>query len=268
MGTTFARAASVVRPGYVLPAVREMSSTAAAALRAAVIGGAATASDLRFPKVIDQGGEAPCCVSCAITGAIEILHPEYPELSPQFHYYVTRRRGGANADGFLYLDQALIALQQAGICARKLHNPVFQSDALAQAPSDAAFADAKTRCLPRAELLPPFGSIVQPWTFLSGGSRAMKMRDAVLRGRPVVVGIELPQRYPTDFLNEEGQWDDPENPPRSGAGHCVLVLGFNDAKQAFRIQDSRGSAIFPNGQWWMGYAVAESTVLAQALTFR
>ena len=52
--------------------------------------GGGTIDLIQSPRIRDQG-VVGCCVSIAITGALELLlrdGSDYPELSPMFHYYV------------------------------------------------------------------------------------------------------------------------------------------------------------------------------------
>jgi C1A family cysteine protease len=67
--------------------------------------------------------------------------------------------------------------------------------------------------------------------------------------------------YPSSFLNGNFEWLDPDNTPRSASGHCVLAVGYNDARQAIHIQDSHGSGQFETGSWWMGYRVVDSSIV-------
>src|SRR3954469_17299008 len=103
-------------------------SPAAAAMRAAAL--PSESSEFIFPTlpraVINQGPDVPCCVSCALAAAMEMLHPLWPPLAPLFHYFITRfERGGADPRGFLQPLPALRVLESLGISKLELHHPPF-----------------------------------------------------------------------------------------------------------------------------------------------
>jgi|SRR5579864_2358379 len=240
--------------GYSLPAITPSVSEVAWIVRGAAIEATIGTHELTSSYVIDQK-DLPCCVSCALTSAVEALAPTGPALSPLFHYYVTRYdRGGADADGFLYLDDGLGTLTNDGICRKDLHCPPFTAAGAATKPSTEAYADALTRALVRR-------GVRLRYTPVGGPSKVAAIREQLAQDHPVVIGIQLPIGYPTSFLNSRFEWTDPDNPSPSLAGHCVLVVGYNDGRTCIRIQDSHGSGAFDLGYWWMGYRAVDSSVV-------
>jgi len=242
--------------GYSLPAITPSVSEVAPIVRGAAIEATLGTHELRSRSIIDQK-DLPCCVSCALSSALEGMAPTSPALSPLFHYYVTRYdRGGADADGFLYLDDGLGTLTIDGICRSDLHSPPFNAAGAATRPSTEAYADALTRALGRR-------GVRLRYTPIGGPSKAAAIREELAQDHPVVIGMQLPTGYPTSFLNSRFEWIDPDNPAPSLAGHCVLVVGYNDGRTCIRIQDSHGTAPFDNGYWWLGYRVVDSPVVTE-----
>jgi hypothetical protein len=242
--------------GYALPAITQSVSVVAPIVRSAAIDATVGTHELRVrPRVvIDQRG-LPCCVSCALGSAMEAMDAVAPPLSPLFHYYVTRYdHGGADADGFLYLDDGLDTLTNEGISRKELHSVPFTPTGAATRPCLEAYADGLTRALGLNGLSPRYMQ-------LAGLSRVAAIREELSKEHPVVIGIQLPVGYPESFLNSRFEWLDPNNPPRSLAGHCVLAVGYDDSRTCLHIQDSRGSGIFEKGLWWMGYRVVDSSVI-------
>ena len=211
------------------------------------------------PRAVFDQEKLPCCVSCALAGAMEILHPDWPPLAALFHYHVTRfDNQGADSAGFLYLDTAILTLTNQGICQHALHPEPFTPAGAVVRPSSAAYADGSTRQVGREV----FRFRYRP---LSGPSMAVSIREQLRDDCPVVLGITLPEGYPTSFLNPIKEWRDPANPPPSASYHCVLVVGYSDARQALRVQDSRGHhPSFEGGGWWMGYRVVDSSIVHEA----
>lgn len=236
------------RPKDVSPSI----STAGPVARAAAVAESVGSHDLTSSprRVVDQR-DTSCCVSCALGAAMEIIHPSWPPLAPLFHYYVTRYRNHEGDEhGSISIDAGLSTLIADGICRHVDHAVSFAVSELSQPPNAAAYADAHNRRLLR-----------KPWFFQyrehREGSRVVWVRDQIRQECPVVVGFMLPI-CPDAFLDRNNEWADPDRFVPSDTGHCVLLLGYNDARSAFRIQDSRGTTRFQSGCWWMGYRVAES----------
>jgi hypothetical protein len=245
--------------GYLPPLMTASLSPAAANARGAAIN--ANYSSYHIPvkphSVVNQG-KLPCCVSCAISVAMEVIHPEWPSLAPLFHYYVTRYdNGGADPDGFLVLDSAIATLTDQGICRLNLHPLPYTIDAAAKKPSPEAYADGLNRRLLRKGFFFQYEQCLET-------SRVAWIRERLRKNFPVVVGLRLPNSYPDKFLDNTFSWQDPE-PSRfsPGSGHCVVVLGYDDLRYALRIQDSLGKGRFDGGCWWLGYRVVDSSMVQE-----
>jgi hypothetical protein len=247
-----------VNPGLALPPMTASASPAAGAVRVAEITANPSRHELsvKARAVVNQG-TLPCCVSTALGASMEILNPSWPVLAPLFHYYVTRfDRGGADAAGFLFLINGLATLTRDGICRETLHSQPYTLEGASTKPTTGAYADAKTRALRRRN---------DKFTYspATGPSKVVWIREQLRNECPVVLGMQMPSGYPRNFLNGKMEWLDPDNPPRTMGGHCVLVTGYDDSRQALHIQDSQGEEAFEQGSWWMGYRVVDSTVVQQ-----
>ena len=243
-------------PGLALPLMTASTSLAAAGVRIAEIVANPSSYDLpvKTRSVVNQGN-SPCCVSTALAGAMEILNSSWPALAPMFQYHVTRfNNHGANSEGFLFLSSGLATLTRDGICRKDLHDYPFTSEGAAIKPTTEASADAKTRALGRPDDKARFSQ----W---KGSSKTVWIREQLRANHPVVIGFQTPEGYPKSFLDQNLEWRNPDSPRRTLKGHCVLVTGYDDARQSFRIQDSQGDASFDHGRWWMGYLVVDSTVV-------
>lgn len=245
--------------GYAPPSMTATVSPAAAYARAAAI--AASPSEYQLPNkpriVLDQR-EVLSCVSCALGMAMEVVNPKWPQLAPLFHYYVTRyHRGGADPDGRLQLDSAVRILISKGICRFALHPMPYTLKAAEVEPSPEAYADG------RNQRIPSQGGYMK----CIGTSRVVWIRDKLRRkSSPVILGFRLPKGYPDSFPKRtlKFKWRDPEETELLSSRHCVLVLGYDDARQSLRIQDSQSKERFDQGCWWMGYRVVDSQVVDEA----
>lgn len=244
--------------GYALPAMTATVSPAALAVLAARIRAKAESYEIPVkPRSILDQNNLPCCVSCALASAMEIRNQSYPPLAPLFHYYVTRN-GRSNAVTFLSLDEGLAMLETAGICREDLHRKPYTETGAAEKPSGDAYVDAKTRALRRPNLSQ------RRCLHVSGPSKVVWICEQLRQNHPIVFGFTLPTTYPKSFLNRKFEWLDPKSFPVSSSGHCVLATGYDDARSAIHIQDSKGDRMFDNGHWWMGYKVVESLFFQDA----
>jgi hypothetical protein len=244
--------------GYAQPATIPGVSPAAGRVRAAaVLANPSTYELTSKSRTIANQQNVECCVSCVLGAAVEILNPTYAPLSPLFHYHVARyEEGNADADGSLFLGDALGTLAQQGICARQLHDPPFSTVGAEGVPSEEAYADGRTRALKRR-------GIRSRYIPAGGPSTVAWIRGQLLLDRPVALGITLPRGYPDSFLDSRFAWNNPGSAP-SSSGHCVLAVGYSDARQALHIQDCRGAESFAQGCWWMGYRVADGAYVKEA----
>lgn len=253
-------ASAEVSTGYLPPAMTPMPAAAAALLRAEKIGRTPSSYRLRVkPRTVLDQCSLPCCVSCALAGAMEILNPTWQPLGALFHYHVTRYDDfGADTKGFLLFDKALLTLSAKGICKESLHQQQFTDAGATTRPSNTAYSDAVARRLPRHLQRPRYRRIV-------GASRALSICEELRKEHPVLVGFSLPNGYPRRFLDSNHEWLEPTKPSPSTSNHCALVRGYDDAKGALLIQDSRGALSdfdpLDQGCWWMGYRVVDSSVV-------
>jgi hypothetical protein len=216
-------------------------------------------------SVQDQGIEVPCCVSCALTSAMETLDAGWPELSPLFQYF-TARSAAQNSQNpalsELTLTQGRDGLRLHGICESSLHVGQFTPAGAAARPSEVARTNAKRHRLrtdlvanlpvPRARSLTP---------------SEINIKSELLANRPVVLGFVLPAGFKELLALNGFKWTDESVPQTSPpTGHAVLVCGFDEALRAFCVQDSRGGEFGLCGKWWMGYRIVNSRFAQRAMT--
>lgn len=255
--------------GYAPPPMTARVSPAAPEVRTAAVIANISAYELPVkPRGVVNQQDVPCCVSCALAAAMEVIHPTWPSLAPLFHYYVTRYENvGADSSGALMLDRAIGTLTNQGICKHDLHPQPYTAMAAEQKPSHEAYLDGVNRRIPRR------GGRFFLYRQFTGTSRVAWIRGQLRQNCPIVIGLRLPKGYPDSLGGPKGynhwansrsySWRDPENPEPQAGGHCVVVLGYDDELPGFKIQDSQGKGKFDKGCWWMGYRVADSEVVQE-----
>ncbi len=211
------------------------------------------------PALWDQGTEVDSCTACAVASAMEMLDLQDQRsrrLSPLFLYYFSR--SSPYSLGRVPLRTALRVASKRGICRYELHPVPFTSEGALTPPRPEARQDARRH---RLVAYDPATRMVGYYS-IHTGDRIARWRAALRQGQPIVVG----------FWTQESYWQgagmmDSEVAPHRGA-HAAVVAGFDDAKQAFRVVDSRGVAFAEEGEWDLGYLVARTERVVESWTVR
>lgn len=215
----------------------------------------------------NQGWRAaniPCCVSCAITTAMEIIDAKkgsVTEMSELFHYYVTRN----NKDRLSAIDfrQGFQAAIDHGIAPKEYHpypksraNPMKRKDAL-EPPSPDAIEAAENYKI-------AFDIVIKVFRYHSipNFNRTEFWKTAIQEQNPVIFGFWMTEAY----LNII-----PENPyhgviegMKSSDGHAVLATGYDEQIKSFLIKDSRGASFGKEGSWWLNYSLVETNLVMES----
>jgi C1A family cysteine protease len=75
-----------------------------------------------------------------------------------------------------------------------------------------------------------------------------KVKEQLARGVPVIFGTHWTRKL--DALRGDAVLEDDDIP---GEGHAMVAIGYDDAKRAFRIQNSFGQSWGNKGYGWFGY---------------
>lgn len=211
---------------------------------------------IRLPTraIRDQGDDVNCCTSCALAACLEATRQDYPELSPVFHYYVSRRDW--RVDRGLTMGAVFSGRIRNGICTQDLHDPPYSKEGIRVAPSGHARDDGRARRAKR-DRLERF-----PHYPLRSSRLEWELREALDRGHAVLLGFRLDARY-ADLGSGADRWE-ARGPATGAVGHAAAVIGYEDAAGAFVIQDSRGPAFGRGGQWYLPYSATRSSLLLEA----
>jgi len=198
----------------------------------------------------------------AITSCLEILDAvdgEVAELSPLFHYYFAR----ANPDDLTPIDPrtALRIAASVGICLRSLHDVAYDSAGAATPPLREAIEDARSRRLVGYDP----GTRATQYQLLTL-PRVHAARHALAGRNPVLLGLWVTSPY--EALHRDAPihgWPEGET---SDAGHAVVLVGYDDDRSVFLVEDSRGAEFARDGHWEMPYDLFESRLVYEAWALR
>jgi hypothetical protein len=222
---------------------------------------------LATPAVRDQGQIGSCTGFCG-TEAYEILYNYKngsfpPVLSPAFLYYEERvniLHQRINIDNGAYMINIDQALQQYGVCTEALY--VYpssnKSTAYKTPPTTAAISNALNYKISNYGLIN------------SGDTAAVK--NLLRNNVPIMMGFNVYDNTSTyqyfERLNTTSYTYNPLT--SSGAliqgvrllgGHAVPIIGYDDTRKAFLIENSWGTAWGLKGFFYLPYSVFMSTTV-------
>lgn len=227
--------------------------------------GAPAVLTLATPAVRDQGQIGSCTAFCG-SEAYEILynykHGAFPSVrSPAFLYYEERvnilhqRIGADNGANMVNIDQALA---KYGICNETLmpYPSSDKSTAYKTPPTSAAISDA-------------LGYKITSYVAINTGDTAA-VKNCLRNNIPVMMGFNVYDKTSTyQYFEALNTTSNTYNPLTStGAlvsgvtllgGHATPIIGYDDTKKAFLVQNSWGTSWGNHGFYYMPYSVFSST---------
>ena len=220
---------------------------------------------LATPAVRDQGQIGSCTAFCG-SEAYEILYNykygSFPDVrSPAFLYYEERvnilhqRITADNGANMVNIDQALA---KYGICseALMLYPSSNRSTAYKTPPTSAAISDA-------------LNYKISSYTLINSGDTAA-VKNCIRNNIPVMMGFNVYDNIRTyQYFEALNTTSYTYNPLTSGGalekgvallgGHATPIIGYDDTRQAFLVQNSWGTSWGLNGFYYMPYSVFGST---------
>jgi hypothetical protein len=188
-----------------------------------------------------QQGETDTCVSWAATyaAASASLRPRHPEqppvaLSPAFTYPLVG--GGRFCRGSTLISKTLDVLRESG--APPLLDYAFDPGWCARQPTAEETARASNYRIPGW------------WKLDAHDLSAVKAQLA--ERRPVIFGMSIGPAFKQ--FKGGGVFDTLEIGAET-TGHAMVLVGYDDARSAFRLMNSFGRNWGDNGYAWIGYAL-------------
>ncbi len=223
---------------------------------------------LATPPVRDQGQLGSCTSFCG-TEAYEILyyygHGSFPTtLSPAFLYYCERVKilgEKITADNGAYMVDIPEVLQKYGVCLESLY-PYPSSDkstAYKTAPATADFTNALNYVI---------GPKSTNYALINSGDTAA-VKNLLRNNIPVMMGLNVYDNSKYQYFEGLNSTNNTYNPLTStGAlaqgvsllgGHATPIVGYDETKKAFLVQNSWGTSWGKAGFYYMPYSVFMST---------
>lgn len=208
--------------------------------------------DLRplMPPVYDQGSLGSCTGNgtAAIIGYDQLRQGLLPTEPPSrlMIYYLARKYEGDEAfDAGAQVRDAVKAAAVYGACFEDLwpYDVTRFAEQPPQACFDAALADQAIQPRPVAQV-------------------GQSLRACLATGNPVVFGFTCYPAIDEDEVARTGILPMPYPSAESIGGHCVVLVGYDDASRHYIVRNSWGAAWGEKGYFYMPYEYVERADLA------
>ena len=192
---------------------------------------------------VEDQGKIGSCTANAVVGALEyhqvVAGHEIVDLSRLFVYYNARRLGDSEQqDTGATINHVMAATLAYGACPE--HMWPYQNAMWKTRPTDDCYAAARQ-----------YGAVHFARTALGPDCKA-----AVASGLPVVFGISLPGQM---LMVEGAQTGRIQKPIggwlEGGGGHAMLIVGYDDTRNAWLVRNSWGTSYGEQGHVWIDYEV-------------
>lgn len=192
---------------------------------------------LNMPPVNNQGKQSSCVAFASGYAAMSYYinkknngnYEASNNGSPKFLYNLSKISGCENGSIF---PRALGVLKTKGICT--FSQMPYNDGECSLQPSASQYASAQQYK-------------IQSWSVIPL-SEVEKMKRLLVAGNPLLVGISA---YDNLFRYTGGVYNSLSG--KNGGGHAVCIVGYNENMQAFKIQNSWGSAWGEGGYFWVSY---------------
>lgn len=204
------------------------------------------------PPIYNQGSLGSCTAQ-AVSFLAQFTDTEEKGIgrlpSRLYVYFNTRvLQGTVNEDSGASIRTAMKALDVHGYCRALTWND--DNDKFKTKPSAAAYAEGDSRRLPT-----------------KGYFRVAQNLDAikaqVANTNPVAFGFTVFESFMSNTVRKTGIVPMPNtSKEKDVGGHAVAIVGYDDARQAFLVRNSWGTAWGMKGYCWMPYAMVTNSRIA------
>lgn len=204
--------------------------------------------DLRpYCSPVEDQGQLGSCTGNAIAGLIECLDRKSGknlDVSRLFIYYEERALiGTVNIDSGAYIRDGIKVVNKKGAPLESIWP--YKINKFATRPNAASYTDAARRKAGTYEKVNNFAGV----------------KNALARGFPVVVGFDVYESFYNIGSNGVMPYPNVNNEELLG-GHAVVIVGYDDNKNAFIVRNSWGKNWALNGYFYMPYRVIQNTTMS------
>jgi C1A family cysteine protease len=161
-----------------------------------------------------------------------------PPLSPSrlFIYWNERSmEGDTGQDNGAFGGDGIMSLEQFGVCDESVWP--FDPEQLLNIPTSEAFLEAAENKIVERQIITTIEEI----------------KTALVDKHLVPFGITLHESFESDAVAQTGIVPDPQPGEGVIGGHEMDIVGYDDARQAFKVRNSWGALWGASGYCWISY---------------
>jgi C1A family cysteine protease len=202
-----------------------------------------------MPPVYDQG-QLGSCTANAIAAAVDfenhVQTKEFITPSRLWIYYQERViEGSVSQDSGAQIRDGMKAVAKLGVCPET--DWPYDITTFAHKPPRKDYTDAR-----KDKVL----------TYEAAPQDLFGLKSVLASGLPVVFGFTVYESFESKAVADSGILPMPSPSESIVGGHAVLMVGYNDASDRFRVRNSWGSSWGQDGYFEMPYQYATSSSLA------
>lgn len=199
-----------------------------------------------MPPIYDQGNLGSCVANSTIA-ALSYMNRKVNKnsfyMGSRLYQYFCGRGVDAildqdaselTSDVGLYVDTGVKSVQQYGILSESLYPYIINK--YAYLPPSSVFVTAQQN---------------KTITYVALAKNLTTIKTYLSNSIPVIIGINA---FSSIFTPIQGRIPDPTNGTQPIGGHCILIVGYNDATSLFTIRNSWGVGWGTGGYATISYA--------------
>jgi C1A family cysteine protease len=195
----------------------------------------------QMPAVYDQG-QLGSCTANSLGGAFEfdVMKQGLTDFMPSrlFIYYNERAiEGTTSTDSGAQIRDGVKTLNKQGVCAES--EWAYDPDKFSDRPPKSCYTDGKKN------KVTSYHRVAQTLSQLKG---------CLAAGYPVVIGFTVYESFESQEVATTGVMPMPASTEKVLGGHAVVVVGYDDASERFRVRNSWGTGWGQAGYFTMPYA--------------
>lgn len=194
-----------------------------------------------MPPCWDQCQSGSCTghgVSGALVSSMHYAGKPFVMPSRLFIYFNERViEGDTSTDAGAFIHDGLSALHKFGYCQET--DWPFDLSQLTVQPSPLAYAAAKDNEISHYANM--------------DGAPIESFKLTLAHGRGIVFGFDVYTAFESDEVAQTGILHKPTPDEKLLGGHCVMLAGYDDSKNAFKVRNSWGTGWGLNGYYYMDY---------------
>lgn len=196
-----------------------------------------TEVDLRSkcPAVFDQG-QLGSCTANALAGNVGFIHPDFIP-SRLFIYYDERAiEHTTSSDSGAQIRDGIKSLVKQGVCSEDLWP--YEVSKFTDKPTSNCYIEARK-------------DIIKSYYRLN--NQLNELKTCLSEGFPFVMGISVYDSFEAPDVAKNGIVPMPGDSEQPIGGHALMVVGYNDQRQAFLVRNSWGISWGLEGYCWIPY---------------